>query len=264
MRGEKRIGSLKCFFCEGRKKVVGKGSTQIFQKETLVQFPDRHQKKGARMQQKVAWTGSFWFDLVSFPSLRSVGKRLDDDKLIIQDVRTAQPVTTESFLTNGREPKKQARACMWEQWWARHVWSKSCTWSQEELCRQGNISLEWRSRGFKLVFSWNVGTRHVEYEGALQLQTKCNLLKACKIRARESSARAKKSMHVVLDATLYNQKMPQWPGCRNEITVFYWSREMSSGCFWWRIQPVKHQRERVVTKTQNNDVCCGVRWFVSA
>ena len=164
-----------------KKIVVGKGSTQIFQKEMLV-YSLPSPKKGARMRQKVAWTGSFWFDLVSFPSLKSLGRRLDDDKLIILDVRTAQPVTTETFRINGRGPKKQARACMWEQWWSQHVLSKSCTWSQEELCRQGNISLEWRSRGFKLVCSWNVGTRHVEYEGALQLQTKCNLLKACKIK----------------------------------------------------------------------------------
>ena len=60
-------------------------------------------------------------DRVSFPSLKSLGKRLDGDKLIIQDFQTAQPVTTEPFLTNRSGPKKQTRACMWEQWWAQQA-----------------------------------------------------------------------------------------------------------------------------------------------
>ena len=40
-------------------------------------------------------------------------------------------------------------------------------------------------------------------------------------------------MQVVVDVTLHRQKMPQWPGCRNDLTIICWSRDSSSGCFCW-------------------------------
>ena len=105
---------------------------------------------------------------------------MDDDKLIIQDVQTAQPVATEPIHRDRGGSEKPSRACMWEQWWAQQALSKSCTDHRRDGAGKG-IFLWNEVFCFQIGFFVICWYKSVEYEGALQLQTKCNLLKACKI-----------------------------------------------------------------------------------
>ena len=88
---------------------------------------------------------------------------MDDDKLIIQDVQTAQPVATEPIHTDRGGSEKPSRACMWEQWWAQQAVSKSCTDHRRVgegkgifLWKAGHVVSNWLFREMLVQDMWNM------------------------------------------------------------------------------------------------------------